>query len=358
MKKNILIILAAFCAWVALINLSTVASTVIPLRSGYVHSQFPWANFDGIHYLNIAARGYVSDMRFMPFFPLIVHVFGVQTDYFWAAFLLVHLSLLLALIFAYKLFHLDFSPRRSLFLTLILLMLPASFFYGMIYTESIFLLFTVLAFYAARRGKWLWAALFGICASSTRIVGFLIVVPLLIEFFMQKHTKKVHHLLALLLVPLGTALYALYNYIQWGNPFLFIQAHSQLSNGRSSTSIVLFPQTMYRYFKMLTTVSISLWEWKIALVELVLFSAALVALYMLWKMKVRTSYLIYTLLNIAVPASSGTFTGLPRYLIVLFPLVIPFLAIRNKTVLGIVIVLMFLLQLILLSFFWRGYYVA
>lgn len=358
MKKYPLLVLAAFLGWLTLITITPQFAHSIPERSGYIHSLYRWANFDGIHYLNIAERGYTSDMRFMPLFPLLIHLFGNSFHYFWSAFLIVHASLILALIFFYKLLRLDYTLKQSLFLTITILLLPTSFFFGMIYTESIFLLLSVLSLYCARKGKWLPAAMFGALTSLTRIVGFIIVIPLLIEFFSQNRTKKIHHLLSLLSIPLGTLGFAAYNYVRWGNPFLFIQAHSELSNGRSSDTLILFPQTVYRYFKILSTVSVSLWEWKIALLEITLFLLAVVSIFFLWKMKVRLSYLAYTLASIAVPASSGTFTGLPRYLVVLFPLLIPLLLIRNKfTLLGILICSL-ILQLILLLFFWRGYYVA
>jgi len=358
MKKYPLLILSAFLGWFALIAVASQFAHVVPERTGYIHTLFRWANFDGIHYLNIAEKGYTSDMRFMPLFPALIHVFGASTHYFWTAFLIVHTALLISLVYLYKLMRMDFGQKQSLLISAAILLLPSSFFFGMIYTESIFLLFSLLSLYSARKGRWLIASLFGVLTSLTRIVGFVILIPLLIEFFSQKHTKKLHHLLALLFVPIGTLMYAGYNLVMWGNPLLFIQAHSQLSNGRTSDSLVLFPQTVYRYIKILSSVSISLWEWKIALLEVSLFILALISIFFLWKMKVRLSYLAYVVASLAVPASSGTFTGLPRYLIVLFPLLLPLLLIRNKfTLLGILICSL-ILQLILLLFFWQGYFVA
>lgn len=358
MKKYPLLILSAFLGWFALIVIASQFAHVVPERTGYIHNSYRWANFDGIHYLNIAEKGYTSDMRFMPLFPALIHVFGASTHYFWTAFLIVHTALLISLVILYKLMRMDFGQKHSLLITIAVLLLPTSFFFGTIYTESIFLLFSLLSLYSARKGRWLCAALFGVLTSLTRIVGFVILIPLLIEFFSQKHTKKVHHFLALLFVPLGTILYAGYNFVRWGNPFLFIQAHSQLSNGRTSDSLVLFPQTVYRYIKILSTVSISLWEWKIALLEVSLFVLTLIGIYFLWKMKVRLSYLAYVVISLAVPASSGTFTGLPRYLIVLFPLLIPLLLIRSKIALFCILICSLILQLLLFLYFWQGYFVA
>jgi hypothetical protein len=32
----------------------------------------PWANFDGVHYLQIAKDGYSTNWRFFPLFPLLI----------------------------------------------------------------------------------------------------------------------------------------------------------------------------------------------------------------------------------------------------------------------------------------------
>jgi len=350
-----------FCIWIICLGLALFLSSMIPLRTGYLFPHFPLANFDGVHYIEIAKNGYTDNMRFMPLYPLLMHIVSSIIPFvpsYWIGILISLFFFLASLFYLFKLLRSDYLNNQSKIIILSLLVFPTSFFFLSVYSESLFLFLTVSSLYYARKRMWLLAALLGFFSSLTRIVGFLIVVPLLIEFFSQKTVKKTHHLLALLLVPLGTALYALYNYLRWGNPLLFIQAHSQLSNGRSSTSLIFFPQTLYRYFKMLTTVSFSLWEWKIALVEVLAFCFAAIGVYILWKLKVRLSYIAYTLVSMLVPASTGTFTGLPRYLIVLFPLFIIFSSIKNRIVLISLLILSFILQIVLFLYFSRGYYVA
>ncbi len=356
MKKDIVALFYAFCVWLVCINLILFLSPFIPLRIGYLYPSSIWANFDGVHYLAIAASGYTNNMRFMPLFPLIIHLVGSWTHYFWAAYILTQIIFFIALVFLYKLFRLDYSRNKSLLITVFTLLLPTSFFYSAIYTEGLFLLLTVFTFFCARKEKWLLAAIFGFLASLTRIIGFVIMIPIMIEYFSHHKIKKLHHFIALLFIPLGTALYATYNFLRWGNPFLFIQAHSQLSNGRSD--FVFFPQTIFRYIKILLTVSSSLWEWKIALLEFATFCLVSIGIYLLWKQKVRLSYLIYVILSLFVPISSGTFSGLPRYVIVLFPFLILLSGMHNRVLSKICVLCSLILQLLLLLFFSRGYYVA
>jgi len=332
-----------------------------PFRTGYLFPGFPLANFDGVHYLEIARHGYTNNMRFMPFYPLSIYITKVIIPFLstqWIGFLLSLTFFVSSFIYLNRLFRLDYSKRQTQKILLFLIVFPTSFFFWSVYSESLFLFLTVVSFYYARREKWKLGALSGFLASLTRIVGFLIFIPLLIEYFLHRKTKKTCDLIALFIIPFGILSYSIYNYIRWHNPLLFIQAHSQLSNGRSSTTFIFFPQTLYRYFKILTTVSVSLWEWKMALLELVSFIFACLGIYILWRMKVRLSYIIYVFLSLLVPASTGTFTGLPRYIVVLFPLFIVFSGIRNRAILACLLICSFVLQMILLLYFSRGYYVA
>jgi len=43
---------------------------VSPYRVAEYPAVYPWANFDGVHYVAIASRGYLDEGRFMPLFPL------------------------------------------------------------------------------------------------------------------------------------------------------------------------------------------------------------------------------------------------------------------------------------------------
>jgi len=185
----------------------------------------------------------------MPLYPLVIHLvkkIAFFIPHYWIGFFISLFFFIGSIIYLIKLLRFDYSNNRIRIIILALIVFPTSFFFLTVYSESLFLFLTVASLYYARKEKWYLATFLGFFASLTRIVGFLIVVPLVIEFFSQHKIKKTHHLLALLFVPLGTLLYAIYNYMRWNNPLLFIQAHSQLSNGRSSTYLVFFPQTLYR----------------------------------------------------------------------------------------------------------------
>ena len=71
---------------------------------------FPWANFDGIHYFNIAEFGYTNQARFFPLFPILIKLLSTNVI---ASLLLVSILFLLALFIFKRLIEIDF-PKSSL----------------------------------------------------------------------------------------------------------------------------------------------------------------------------------------------------------------------------------------------------
>lgn len=325
---------------------------------------FPWANFDGIHYLNIAGYGYTNQARFFPLLPISINIlsapfisiFNSPLTIFFISFLFVNLVFILALWIFKKLIELDFSKEISNRSIYYLLFFPTSFFFVSIYSEGLFLLLTLLAFYFARKKKWFLSIIFAMLLMITRFVGIAILPALLYEFFISEGIK-VKKLALFLLSPLGLVIYSLFNYGKWHNFLYFIQAQGELGNNRTVTQIVLFPQTIYRYIKILVTVPIN-YEWGIALLELFSFLLTAFLLYFAWKKKVRTSYLIFAFINFAITVSTGTFSGLPRYVITLFPIFIALALVKNKLFRLSYLIVAPILLFILLMLFSRGYFVA
>lgn len=365
-KKDLLIVSLLFFIWRIFLFIPPFLSFPIPLKNKYVFPLSIWGNFDGIHYLNIAGNGYTNNARFMPFYPLIIKLLSFLTGQtkvfgqgqFIISFLLSNLFFLLSLLILFKLIKLDFSKNIILPIIISILVFPTSFFFGAVYSESLFLLLILLSFYFARQKKWLWAGVFAGLSSATRIVGIIMFFSLLVEFYLQKEKISLKNLLYIAIAPVGTIIYAIYNKIKWENFFYFLQAHGELGNSRSTNKIVLFPQIIYRYLKIILTLPTKQFEWWIALLELAMFIFCLSILYIAWRKKIRSSYLLYSLGALFIPASSGTFSGLPRYIIPIFPMFIVIALIKNKLFQIVYLVTSIILSIILLMFFSRGYFVA
>src|SRR3989344_2214667 len=101
----------------AIILAALPAIFILPLKPGFTQltTGFSlanlyqmWANFDGIHYLNLAKYGYASFytgylQAFFPVFPLVVGWLGRRLgSYLTSGYLLTRLSLVLALWYLYR----------------------------------------------------------------------------------------------------------------------------------------------------------------------------------------------------------------------------------------------------------------
>lgn len=328
-----------------------------------------WANFDGVYYLLIAAKGYTVNAGFFPLFPLSIHmltsIFGTNMQglpfepiQYFTALILASFYFLLSLIVLYKLVRLDYKDNIAIFTIVFTLIFPTSFFYVSIYSESLFLLLSVSSFYFARTNRWFLASLCGGLLTATRLVGIAIIPALVIEFVKQKENMLKPKGLLLLLMPLGILGYMLFNFLKWGDAFYFIQAQGAFHNERSVDSIVFIPQTIFRYIKILTTLPPGIFEWWIALLEISVFFFVSIMFFVAWKKKIRTSYILFALICFLIPASTGTFTGLPRYVLVLFPIFIALSLIKNKIFKLFYAVICVILLFILLMLFSKGYYIA
>lgn len=330
---------------------------------------YPWGNFDGVYYLLIAAKGYTVNAGFFPLFPLSIKIAtsifspasaGLPFDpkQYFTALILVSIYLFLAIGAMYKLISIDYKKNIAFWSIIFMLVFPTSFFFVSLYSESLFLLLTLLCFYFARRKKWLTASLFGALLTATRVVGIAIIPALLFEFLKAEKTFFKIKVLPLILTPLGLLSYMWFNFLKWGDALYFVKAQGDLQNNRSVNSIVLFPQTVYRYAKILTSVSVAQYEWWIAILEISVFIFATVLFFVAWKKKVRFSYILFSVIAFLIPASTGTFSALPRYVLILFPIFIGLALLKNKTVKISYAMISLILLFILFALFSKGYFVG
>lgn len=191
-----------------------------------------WQRWDAVHYPNLAANGYsaIGDARnlivYFPFYPILIRGFSpLAKNYQAAALLISNIASLMGLWLFYLLARFDYDIKRSYAALLVLMLFPTAFFFNAPYTESLFLLLSVGAFYLARRRRWAWAGVAGGLAALTRITGILLFLALCVEFYDQWRARQQHSLwegLWLALVPIFFSFYLLINHIVQGNPLAFL----------------------------------------------------------------------------------------------------------------------------------------
>jgi len=77
-----------------------------------------------------------------------------------------------------------------------------------------------------------------------------------------------------------------------------------------------------------------------------------------FRKKMRTSYLVFGSLAFVLPTLSGTFSSLPRYVLVLFPAFIYLGMIKSKLIQFGLWVIFGLLLIISAALFYQGYWIA
>lgn len=343
MKKRIndylLVGLGIFLIWRFFLIIALVyALNNIPLGSmdrylggGYINyilspELFSWANFDGEHYLSIAFFGYkMLEQAFFPIYPFLMSFLSAPFTYDLFSSLIANTivgifisntSFLLALIFLWKLINIDYSKKITLWALLSLAFFPTSFYFGAVYNESLFLLLTVLSFYSARKGKWYLSGILGALSSATRVFGILLLPALLIEAWQQK--LPLRKMLWLFLIPLGLIGYMIYQALNFGDPFAFYNLQTVVGE-QHQKGIVLLPQVYFRYLKILTSVDFNNPIYQTIILEVFVGVLFFILPIFGYFKKVRWSYLIYAMLGFLIPTIQGSFSSVPRYVIVFFP---------------------------------------
>jgi len=154
------------------------------------------AKWDAQHYLAIAFDGYVESHAglppvetrpaFFPLYPGTVHVlsgFGANPALVLIAAYVVSLSCFFAaLVLLHRLTVIEIGERYARPALLLLAFFPTAFFFGIPYSESMFLLLAVGAFLAARMGRWAIAGAILALASATRVPGLLLIIPVVLFY--------------------------------------------------------------------------------------------------------------------------------------------------------------------------------
>lgn len=294
-----------------------------PLTEGAPWYLSIWYQWDANWYMSIVTDGYQwvagdqSNVAFFPLYPLTVRLAGwlLGGHYLLAAILLSSVYMIGGLVFFYRLVRDDYGDdlaRRAVWL---LAIFPTSVFFTTMYTESLFLMTSVGAFYYARRGRWAMAGIWGMAASLTRVTGLLLILPLLWEYLSQQNfsLRKVRpSVLWLMLVPGGIVVYMVYLYLRFERPLAFVETQAAGWGHELTTLWGSIPHDI----SFLTDQG-ELW----VIYELAA-TALLLALTIVAAKKLPASYTFYMILSLLLPLSGGTNKSMSRYLLVVFPLFI------------------------------------
>ncbi len=323
--------------------------------------------WDSGWYLAIASDGYSYDpaypssVAFFPLFPLLIRFFDALlpgSDVL-AALVVVHLALAGALIYIYRLLVAEYGERiawRSIYFFLIF---PGAFFFSAVYNESLFLFAAAGALYHARRGQWARAALFGIFGSATKLVGILLIIPLVVELLSQRgrSLRDLKPGAWILAAPLGAVAYFAYLQAAFGSFRVFFETEAHWH--REPFSAVMLMGLQYlagdrgplRFYppNSMTLAPIYL---LFDTLLLWLFAAAGI---ILWR-RYRPTYGAFVLVFTLIPALSGSPQSVNRYVAVLFPAFIILAHIRSEALRAIISIACILALAFTTHLFVNGYW--
>ena len=309
----------------------------------YHHGDALWNalfRWDANWYATIAVAGYEyvpgqhSNVGFFPLYPLCLAAVRALTgtDVALAGFIASNFFLLTAAILLRRLVALDFPapsrvPGRTVWL---LLLWPVSFFYSAPYTESLFLLLSISAFLAARRGEWALAGIAGALATATRANGVIIFIPLFYEALLAWRNRRASTRLSVrwenirrspfwvLVVPFGLLAFIIYLQVRFGDPLAFMHAYEVW--GRRFAS----PWFALRNAWLVHPPGYGGWFVGTAL-------GAVLLCILGWRVRLRPSYVFYTAAMLGLLLSQTILEAIPRYISVLFPLQMAIAAATVKT---------------------------
>ncbi len=281
-----------------------------------------WYHWDANWYMSIAQHGYEwvagqqSSVAFFPLYPWLMHVLGwvLGGQYLLAGILVSIFCFCGGLVFLYRLVLADFDESIASRTIWLLAIFPTSFFFNAIFTESLFLLTSVACFYYGRKGRWAAAGVWGLLASLTRISGLLLLVPLAYEFLSQRNFSPVKSLrpalLWLTLVPAGVAIYSVYLYFGFGQPFAFAQAQE---SGWGHVITPFWNSFVHDFSYLISRHELRV-IWDGAATALMAVCAVL------GLKKLPSSYTLYTFVSMLFPLAGGTMASMSRYVLVVFPI--------------------------------------
>jgi Gpi18-like mannosyltransferase len=147
----------------------------------------PWMRWDALWYENIVSTGYSANngtAQFHPLYPwsaTILFKLGISPGL--SLLIISSLAGIILFFFFFKLARLDLSSKDAFFALAIFSLAPPAFILFAPYSESLFLLFSVLCLYFSRNKNWWLAGLMAGLATLTRQQGVFLLIPLAWELW-------------------------------------------------------------------------------------------------------------------------------------------------------------------------------
>lgn len=184
--------------------------------------------WDAHWYTAIAEHGY--NAKTLVFFPTTVvaikllPLFGC--GYKVAGFFICNIFAFFSFSLLYLTFRLDYSESIAQRALLAYAVMPVSFFINSVYSEPLFIVFSVGCIYLTRIGRWRYAGIAAALATLTRNIGILLFLFMVYEWWQANRmsAKKWSNCIPAFFAPLALCGFMVYNFWLTGNPITFIRS--------------------------------------------------------------------------------------------------------------------------------------
>lgn len=323
--------------------------------------------YDSIHYIKIAQFGYSEPFlyAFFPLYPTIIRIFNIIIPSSQISGALIsNVCSFLSLLIINKLT----KDKENLSYILCFLFSPILAYTSIVYTESLFMLLTLLGYYLYKKDKYILSAIIVGLSIITRNSGIIlwgaIGLDMLYRLFISKDKNiKIKHILAFGLISLGIGIiYPTYLYIKTGNFLEFITVQNEYWHRETGTFISSIIQDIKVLIReketLIINIIIFLENW------ISFFLILILGIKIFKKDKVASIYIIVSIIAFTITYrdinywSTLSSISLFRYIFNLFPIYLYLFdnkKARNKRIMLLVLYLLSLFNAVLI---YSGIFIA
>jgi len=362
-------IVSALVGWIAIRNvpLPMPAQTTMFGEPNAFWDQF--TRYDAGWYYQIARFGYwfvpggpsagigkPGKIAYFPLYPFLGgyagRLFGSSPSATYLGLILVSwLAFAAAMVVMHRLARLDLDDRAAGRAVLLAAVFPFSFFFGMPYTESLFLLLTLAAFYLFRTRRWIAGGVAGAFTTASRVNGILMVPSLAwIAWRAAAPRERLRAAMGVALAGVGVAVYSAYVYHLSGNPFEWAASIARWNYhpGRAPwiAPLQLLTKLTTRPAAYFSRDPMAPYDGLYGLTTIVF----VLSIPFVWT-RFGAAYGLFMVANLWLPLSSGVFEGMGRYCSVLFPFFLWVASLRSRALFAALVAASLVLYPIALAMF-------